>query len=189
MAKIEFGGSGLQEAASLRRAADRKEKQARDLLSSHEDQPKCDEQMKAFEPRLHFAIFFDLSFPMIFGQLSMIVFHVSEFQSSLAYWKMSPLIPALHPLPPVGCSWGFHAEDEHVKQFCKDIQPAFGNGSLSKLTHVKDVDPIQMAEERAEQNLRNQVLQKMILGKGLTGKNLRIGLGFLQLADSQTTCL
>ena len=100
MAKIEFGGSGLQEAASLRRAADRKEKQARDLLSSHEDQQKCDEQMKAFEPRLHFAIFFDLSFPMIFGQLSMIVFHVSEFQSSLAYWKMSPSFqPSIPCLP------------------------------------------------------------------------------------------
>lgn len=56
----------------------------------------------------------------------------------------------------MGCSRGFHAEDEHVKQFCKDIQPAFGNGSLSKLTHVKDVDPIQMAEERAENDLRNQ---------------------------------
>ena len=56
----------------------------------------------------------------------------------------------------MGCSCRFHAEDEHVKQFCKDIQPAFGNGSLSKLTHVKDVDPIQMAEERAEQSLRNQ---------------------------------
>lgn len=91
-----------------------------------------------------------------------------------------PPIPALDPkLLPVGCSCGFHAEDEHVKQFCKDIQPAFGNGSLSKLTHVKDVDPIQMAEERAEQISEiKKVLQKRILGKGLTGKNLRIGLGF-----------
>ena len=166
----------------MRAAADRKEKEARDLLSSHEDQQKCDEQMKAFEPRLHFTIFFDLSFPMIFGQLSMIVFHVSEFNPVLHIGRC-PLIPALHPLPPVGCSCGFHAEDEHVKQFCKDIQPAFGNGSFSKLTHVTDVDPIQMAEERAKKNFRNPVLQKRFLAKGLTGSNMRIGLGFLHLAD------
>lgn len=74
----------------MRRGADRKEKEARDLLSSHEDQQKCDEQMKAFEPWLHCMVFFDLCFPMIFGHLSMIVFHVSEFQSSLAYWQMYP---------------------------------------------------------------------------------------------------
>ena len=54
-----------QEAASLRRAADRKEKEARDLLSSQEDQQKCDEQMKAFEPWLHFTMLI-LLFPLFF---------------------------------------------------------------------------------------------------------------------------
>lgn len=54
VAKIKFGGSGLTRLPG-------KEKEARDLLSSHGDQRKCDEQMKAFEPWSHFTIFFEFS--------------------------------------------------------------------------------------------------------------------------------
>lgn len=139
----------------MRTAADRKEKEARDLLSSHGDQRKCDEQMKAFEPWSHFTIFFEFSHD--FWSTFHDCFSMSLNFNPVLHIRRCPPIPALDPkLLSVGCSCGFHAEDEHVKQFCKDIQPALGNGSLSKLTHVKDVDPIQMAEEREEQNFRNQ---------------------------------